>query len=233
MHRTADASNSDLPLAPSEAPAGEAALRVFVLADVCAFAEGLARLLRDEPSFEVLGSGPLDGNSGPRIAAHGASVVLLDGASPDVAAVARRLSSSAPGLKLLAIGVAADEATVLECSGAGIAGYVSRAASANALIESVRELAQGGFPCPREISSILFRHLARPQQRGPSEPAALTRREREIVALIDRGFTNREIASALCIELPTVKNHVHNILDKLRVRRRAAAAAKLRGAAVG
>ena len=229
MHRPADGSNSDFSTAPSR----PVALRVFVLADVCAFGEGLARLLRDEPSFEVLGSGPLDGNAGQRFAAYGAQVVLLDGASPDVAAVARLLSGAAPALKLLAIGVAADEAIVLECSGAGIGGYVSRAASAPALIESVRELAQGGFPCPREIAAILFRQLARPKQRAPGESAALTRREREIVALIDRGFTNREIASALRIELPTVKNHVHNILDKLHVRRRAAAAAKFRGAAAG
>jgi len=228
MHRSADAAN-DL----SSAPAGGTSLRLFVLADICAFGEALARLLRDEPSFEVLGSGPLDGGAAARIATHGVHIALLDGASPDLAAVARRLSVDAPGLKLLAVGVAPDEPTVLECSGAGIAGYVSRAATSSALIESVREVAQGGFPCPREIASILFRQLARPQARAVADATTLTRREREIVALIDRGFTNREIASALRIELPTVKNHVHNILDKLHVHRRGAAAAKIRAAAAG
>jgi DNA-binding NarL/FixJ family response regulator len=223
MHRSVDAA-SEL----SGAPAAGAKLRLFVLADICAFGEGLARLLRDEPSFEVLGSGPLDGTAATQIATHGVHIVLLDGSGPDMATVARRLSADAPWLKLLAIGVAADEPTLLECSRAGIAGYVSRGASASALIESVRELAQGGFPCPREIASILFRQLAWIPARVVADATTLTRREREIVALIDRGLTNREIAAALPIELPTVKNHVHNILEKLGVARRGQAVARLR-----
>ena len=56
-------------------------------------------------------------------------------------------------------------------------------------------------------------------------------REREIVALIDRGLSNKEIAGELHIELATVKNHVHSVLDKLQVRRRGAAAAAIRGGA--
>ena len=58
----------------------------------------------------------------------------------------------------------------------------------------------------------------------PAQPH-LTLREREIVALVGRGLSNKEIARELCIELPTVKNHVHRILDKLGVSRRAEAAA--------
>jgi DNA-binding NarL/FixJ family response regulator len=61
---------------------------------------------------------------------------------------------------------------------------------------------------------------------------ALTSREQDIIALIDRGLSNKEIARQLKISLPTVKNHVHNILEKLQVSRRGAAAALLREAAV-
>ena len=68
------------------------------------------------------------------------------------------------------------------------------------------------------------------KQRPPE--AALTRREQDIIALIDRGLSNKEIARQLKISLPTVKNHVHNILEKLQVRRRGAAAALLREAAL-
>jgi len=68
------------------------------------------------------------------------------------------------------------------------------------------------------------------KQRPPE--AALTRREQDIIALIDRGLSNKEIARQLKLSLPTVKNHVHNILDKLQVRRRGAAAALLREAAL-
>ena len=68
------------------------------------------------------------------------------------------------------------------------------------------------------------------RQRPPE--AALTSREQHIIALIDRGLSNKEIARQLKISLPTVKNHVHNILEKLQVRRRGAAAALLREAAL-
>ena len=61
---------------------------------------------------------------------------------------------------------------------------------------------------------------------------ALTSREQDIIALIDRGLSNKEIARQLKISLPTVKNHVHNILEKLQVQRRGAAAALLREAAL-
>ena len=61
-----------------------------------------------------------------------------------------------------------------------------------------------------------------------TDDADLTRRERQIVGLIDQGLSNKEIASRLCIELPTVKNHVHNILEKLHVRRRGEAVARIR-----
>ena len=67
------------------------------------------------------------------------------------------------------------------------------------------------------------------QERGiPPSLASLTAREREIVALIDEGLSNKEIAHDLSIEVTTVKNHVHNILEKLNVRRRADAAALMR-----
>jgi DNA-binding NarL/FixJ family response regulator len=69
--------------------------------------------------------------------------------------------------------------------------------------------------------------LAQDSRDGLDTPA-LTRRQREIVALIDEGLSNKEIARRLSIELPTVKNHVHNILEKLQVSRRGAAAAVVR-----
>ena len=232
MHRPLDV--LDRPAAaPSGAASPDCALPVFVVAEVRTLGEGLARLLRDEPAFEVVGNGPPDLECTQRIAAAGVRVVVLDGSSADAPALARRLAMECPRCRLLAVGMPEDEAMVLQCAHAGVAGYVARDAPSRALVEGVREIAAGGFPCPREVAAILFRQIARARQRAPVEAAPLTAREREIVGLIDRGFTNREIARALSIEIATVKNHVHSILEKLHVRRRAAAAAKLRGAAAG
>lgn len=67
------------------------------------------------------------------------------------------------------------------------------------------------------------------ERRGPPCDAVLTPREKEILALIDDGLSNKQIAQRLFIEVPTVKNHVHNILEKLNVSRRSEAAAQARG----
>jgi ATP/maltotriose-dependent transcriptional regulator MalT len=82
------------------------------------------------------------------------------------------------------------------------------------------------------VTAVLLRRVASlGTERRVDDRSGLTRRERQIVGLIGRGLSNKEIAGALRIEVPTVKNHVHNILEKLHVHRRAEAvtAARARG----
>jgi DNA-binding NarL/FixJ family response regulator len=84
--------------------------------------------------------------------------------------------------------------------------------------------------CSPRLAATLLRRVAvlAADRAQPRVEARLTARELEIVELIDEGLSNKEIASRLCIEVPTVKNHVHNILEKLDVRGRAEAAARVR-----
>jgi two-component system nitrate/nitrite response regulator NarL len=108
---------------------------------------------------------------------------------------------------------------------------VSSHASLADLITSLECAAQGDVVCSPRVAGILLRRIG--SQAGPRrrEGAAvrLTVREHEIVQLIETGLTNKEIARRLHIELATVKNHVHNILEKLQVNRRADAVARVRG----
>ena len=123
---------------------------------------------------------------------------------------------------------------ICECAEAGIAGYVARNGSKEDLIAALENAVRGEFLCSPRTAASLFRRLAAHFQTTKQRPpqAALSSREQDIIALIDRGLSNKEIARQLKISLPTVKNHVHNILEKLQVRRRGAAAALLREAAV-
>jgi DNA-binding NarL/FixJ family response regulator len=200
---------------------------VYLLSESRVHREAIARVLADEQLL-VVGAGAPDGAALQAIVESQVETLILDGWSPPLAALARQLPQ--PPIKLLALGVPEEEAQVLACAKAGVGGYVDRDAPASAVAQAVGDLARGRFPCPPGIAAILFRHFAALGGRAPVDGAQLTQREQEILAFIDRGFTNREIARALSIELPTVKNHVHNILEKLRVRRRGAAAAKVRAA---
>lgn len=141
--------------------------------------------------------------------------------------VVRQMMSVRPGTQVIVIDVADDDATVMRLIQLGVAGYETVGAPVEALVDNVVAVARGETLCSPRIARQLFSSVA--QLRRPDgletkaenrEPVRLTRREIEIVELIERGMSNKEIARNLGIEVQTVKNHVHNILQKLQVRDR-------------
>jgi DNA-binding NarL/FixJ family response regulator len=139
-----------------------------------------------------------------------------------------------PGARVLAITVPNREPAVIECAESGVAGFLTTDASIDDLVAAVEAVARGELLCSPSSAGMLLRRLgslARELPR-PSAVAALTSRELEVVELVEQGLSNKQIAQRLCIELPTVKNHIHHILEKLGVRRRGDAAALVRSGAV-
>jgi DNA-binding NarL/FixJ family response regulator len=156
-------------------------------------------------------------------------VVLLDAASHGALEGACAIRASSPDAAVVALGVANAEGDVIACAEAGVAGYVVREGSVEDLIATVESAARGELRCSPRMAGALVRRLARLAAGQPiPDGARLTRRELEIVRMIDDGLSNKEIAVRLSIEVATVKNHVHHLLEKLGVRRRGEAAAKLR-----
>jgi len=125
---------------------------------------------------------------------------------------------------LVALGVDEGRQEVIRCGRAGFSGYVSRDASVDALCRALYDIVQGKLSCPAEISSSLLRALFRDDgPAGPSPGNTLTRRESDVLELIGHGLSNKEIARELYLSVATVKHHVHNVLDKLNLPRRAQA----------
>jgi two-component system, NarL family, nitrate/nitrite response regulator NarL len=148
--------------------------------------------------------------------------VLFDMAVDGGLEALRRLSSHIE-LKVVVLGLNEDEGQIVACARAGIAGYVTQDATLHELTQRIREATVGEFRCPPHVAATLLRNLAVPRFADERHivAARLTPRELEIVQLIERGMSNKEIARHLTIQLATVKNHVHNILEKLAVRDRA------------
>src|SRR5258708_7094693 len=143
----------------------------------------------------------------------------------------RAIASDWPDIPLVALGLNEQRQEVIRCGRAGFAGYVSRAASIEALCNSLSEIVAGRLACPPEISGGLLRALFRSDQAPESDPAlGLTRRESEVLELLGRGFSNKEIANELCLSVATVKHHVHHVLEKLQLQRRAQAMRRVRDA---
>lgn len=208
---------------------GERAIRVFVVGEARVYCEGLAHLLSGRSSIQVVGAATPTSESMHQIAISDPDVVLVDSATARRGDVVRLISAASSKSHLIAFAVREEEAEVLACAEAGVAGYVACDASSDELAAIMRCAGSGELACSPRLAAILFRQVA-PLARahGSAKQSLLTPRQRQILELIDRGLMNKEIAIALSIELTTVKNHVHHILEKLGVTCRAAAAAKVR-----
>ena len=208
-------------------------IRVFICSDVRIYREGLAEVLARRPGIVVVGSCAGGGNQLPEVADLAVDVVLLDMSTSDSVGVLRDLSAAVPDARVVALGVSETEPEIVAYAEAGVAGYVTRDQAIGDLVEALLAVARGEAPCSPKAAAILLHRVSVLAGGGAahgqrSTAAGLTRREQQILALIRSGLSNKQIGQQLCIELPTVKNHVHNILEKLGVsgRREAAAVAR-------
>ena len=160
------------------------------------------------------------------------NVVLIDVTQGVDLFDVRAIAAEWPDVALVALGLNEQRQEVIRCGRAGFAGYVARDASIDALCKALSEIVAGRLPCPPEIAGGLLRALFGREQRTQESELhfSLTRRESEVLELLGRGFSNKEIASELCLSVATVKHHVHHVLEKLQLQRRAQAMRRVREA---
>jgi two-component system, NarL family, nitrate/nitrite response regulator NarL len=206
--------------------------RIFVLAEIRLYRDGLTDVLRREPGIEIVGAAGSWEEAAPLLRSLRPEIVVVDMATTGGLHLVGAIRALEPTPKVVALAVPDAEDEVLACAAAGVSGYVTREDSLETMVAAIQSVARGELLCTPRMAAVLFdrvRTLMRDRpELGTDE---LTPREREVLGLIGDGLSNKAIAQRLRIELPTVKNHVHNILEKLRVHRRADAAARFRASA--
>lgn len=201
---------------------------VFIVGSVRVYREGLARTFAGLPQIRVIGEAPTPRDAITAVRDLAPDVVLVDLSAPASIDAARTLAEVTSS-RLVAIGAPQDDRTVMACAEAGVVGFVGSEGGADEVVAATEAAARGEAVCPPRVTAALLRRVADDARaRRLSAFAPLTARERQVVALIDEGLSNKEIAARLCIELSTVKNHVHNLIDKLGARGRTDAAARVR-----
>lgn len=195
-------------------------IRVLVVSDVLLYREGIARGLAQLGRLTIV-----DALSGAEAAAKLRSIVadaiLLDASATESLIVARQLRASRPELPIVGFAIG-NAATSVACAEAGLTGFVGRDGTLAELERAVEQAIAGEVGCTPQFAALLCRRVAALSGAPAAAPASLTRRERQIAALVSEGLSNKEIAIELRIGPATVKNHIHNILEKLQVRRRGA-----------
>jgi two-component system, NarL family, nitrate/nitrite response regulator NarL len=144
----------------------------------------------------------------------------------------RTIATQFPDVPLLALGLNEQRQEVISCGCKGFAGYIPRDASIDVLCNTLRDVVAGRLTCPPDISCGLLRALFRrsPPPEDSAVDLALTRRESEVLGLLGRGLSNKEIGSELCLSVATVKHHVHHLLEKLKLQRRTQAMRRVQDA---
>jgi DNA-binding NarL/FixJ family response regulator len=208
-------------------------ITVFVVTDTRLYRDGLAASLDDRDGLRVVGCGAFDDDSLHRLCSVMPDTVVIGHAALDRGPMVRAWITRLPASRFVVIGSHDDENEIIACTSLGVSGIVPLEASLDELVLTLKCAARGEFRCSPRATAALARQVASSRGSTPPPPPtpiaiALTRREREIAKLIAKGFSNKQIARTLDIQLSTVKNHVHRILEKLDVSSRGEAAAHLR-----
>ncbi len=192
----------------------------MVVTDVRLYRDGLVASLRSRSNLQVLSN--VDGVPVlDQILEVGPDVVLIDTATQHSLEIVRTLRERAPATKAVVFAIHEYGGEVVKYAEAGAAGYVACDASFDQLVSAIEAVAREELVCPPRIASTLFRRLGAYGRSGVSSSAAVpTHRERQVYALIRDGLSNKEIAHALHVAEPTVKNHVHSLLEKLKAKNR-------------
>ena len=196
-------------------------IRVLVVDDHPVWRDGIRADLERAGIAEVVAEASDGGEAIELARSQMPEVVIMDLKLPTVAGAeaTRRIVEETPHVMVLVLSASGEEADVLEAVKAGARGYLLKSATSDEVGDAVRRVHAGEPVFTPSLAGLVLDEFRRLAQRDPEEPA-LTARENEVLKLVAKGYTYREIAEKLFISVKTVQNHVQNILTKLQLRRR-------------
>lgn len=209
-------------------------LRILLVDDHTLIRKGIMALMQNRKEFEVVGEAGDGYEAVVKARSLQPDVILMDIHMPhcDGLEATRLIPEELPDVNIVILTVSADNEHLLQALQAGAKGYLLKDMEPRQLFELLQGVARGEEPClPRELGRLLRSVAARTARtngtifaasRSPGE--LLTPREKEVLQLVVKGASNKEIAEALCISENTVKNHLRKIMEKLRSKNRAEAA---------
>ena len=213
-----------------DATSEPAKIRIVVADDHPIFRDGLCRLLALEPDFEVVAQAQDGRQVLDVLQQHEPDILLLDLKMPglDGLATLQRLQGGKHKTRVIVLTASEDKNEFVQAMKLGTSGIVLKQSATDLLIKSIRKVNAGEIWLDSHTTAAVMRQFATGADEAPTsaapasssrerERSLLSQREREIVALVAQGFKNKEMAEKMFISEQTVKNHLHNIFDKLGV----------------
>jgi DNA-binding NarL/FixJ family response regulator len=204
-------------------------IRVLIVDDHPVLRHGMAAVLRQEPGFNIVGEAADGSEALAKARELRPEVVLMDINMPRTNGLqaALRLQSEMPTAKVLMITVSEKDEDLMRAVKFGARGYLLKDSDPRDIVNAIHRVADGEAVFPPQMAARLLEEWkggndARP---APNEASELSAREAEVLALVSKGASNREIGGTLFISENTVRTHLKNILEKLHVKNRSEAAA--------
>lgn len=205
-----------------------APIRVLLVDDQSLFRKGIRALLEEQPDIDVVGEAR-DGQAGiDMVEQLRPDVVLMDINMPICSGVeaTRSIKELFPETRVVILTVSDDDDELFAAIKSGAEGYLLKDLEPGELFGMIRGVMQGQTPISSAVAGKLLHEFRAHSLRGPGEAkdGNLTLRELDVLQLVAEGYSNVEIAARLCIVEGTVKNHLHNVLEKLHLQNRLQAA---------
>ena len=202
-------------------------IRVVVVDDHPMFRSGVVRTIEEEPDIVVVAEGASAQDAIDLVASHAPDVALLDISMPgNGITAAQKIAEAHPGIKIAMLTVSESDQDVMKALEAGASGYVLKGVGAHDLVSMIRGIAAGeSYVSPSLAARLLVAMKSSDGAPAPqSALASLTGREEQILRLVARGMSNKEVGLELDLQEKTVKHHMTSILQKLQARNRVEAA---------
>jgi len=196
-------------------------IRVMVVDDHPIWRDGVKTDLEGSGVATVVAEASDGGEAIERARESMPEVILMDLQMPTVKGVdaIRAIAEESPHVRILVLSASGEEADVLEAVKVGATGYLLKSATSDEIADAVRRVREGEPVFTPSLAGLVLSEFRRVAAQDPGEPG-LTPRENEVLKLVAKGYTYREIAGKLFISVKTVQNHVQNILTKLQLRKR-------------
>ena len=207
-------------------------IRAFLLIENRLLREALVRFFHKRPDLDVIGQASPTDETPLRMLESQCNVLVGDSFLPGRFAASSAAKGGMPdSCRIILVGMEPDEEQFIASIRSGVTGYLLQDASASDVVAAVRAVFRGEAVCPPKLCSVLFRIVAQMSREMPldSPPKPdLTLRQQQLVTLVAKGLTNKEIASHLNLSEFTVRNHIHNILKQVDASSRSEAVETIR-----
>jgi len=194
-------------------------IRILIADDHPIFRDGLRKLLSLEEDFQVIGEAEDGKEAVEMVQKLTPDILLLDLKMPNLSGIGalEALGDKNKTTRVIVLTASEDEAAVVQAMRMGTAGIVLKQTATELLIKSIRKVYDGEIWLDSRMTTAVMKEFSQPAPVREPIKTVLSAREREVVALVCQGFRNKEIAEKMFISEQTVKNHLHNIFDKLGV----------------